>query len=310
MNAQPAPLIGRDRELEALSEFSDALLRGGSRSIVLSGEPGIGKTAILDHVIARHRSWQVATCVGLKTEAELSWAGLLQLCADYLELLPQIPPPQAEALRCAFGLGVGGAADPFLCCLAAWNLLAAAAESGPVIWIIDDADDLDHATLRTLGFIGRRMDSEGVGILFAARDTPNELIRIPHVALDGLHPDEAAALLDHCLRVRLDPAVRTWAIAEAGGNPAALVEFASRANEWSSNGGEGPLLEASPLTAQQLRIAQLAAEGLSNSEIASRLYLSRRTVESHLYQVYPKLGISSRSQLHIALRAWPSEEVG
>ena len=230
-------IVGRAEELEALARLSEALVLGESQSLVIAGEAGIGKTTILQRFADLHRSWNVMECFGVESEMELPWAGLHQLCSPMMDLLPALPAPQRQALLTAFGLEPGTAPDPFLCGLAVLSLLAEAADAGPVVCVIDDAHTLDRESLRTLGFVSRRLRSDAVGMLFAVREIPQELERIPVMHVRGLRVAEAGALLDRVAPATLDPVVRERVVCESGGNPLAIVEFAGHGQVTRLAGG-------------------------------------------------------------------------
>jgi DNA-binding CsgD family transcriptional regulator len=198
--------------------------------LVIRGEAGIGKSVILERFISTHTSCEITMCAGVDCEMEFAWAALHQLCSSMLEYLPGIPAPQSAALEAAFGLTDPGPPDPFLCGLAVLSLLTKAAEDRPVVCVIDDAHALDRASLRTLGFVSRRLQAESVGMIFVVREIPKDLAGIPVLQIDGLGSGDAAALFDRVARVRLHPAVRERLIAETAGNPLAIVEFAEQGN--------------------------------------------------------------------------------
>ena len=231
------PVIGRDRELGALNRLSDALLRGESGALVIHGEAGIGKTTILERFVATQTSLEIKLCAGVESEMELAWAALHQLCNSMPEYLPRIPVRQSAALKAAFGQAGDGIPDPLLCGLALLSLLAEAAEERPVICVIDDAHALDSASLRTFGFVGRRLHAEAVGMVFAVRDIPEDLAKIPALHVDALAPSDAGALFDEVARARLDPVVRERLIAETAGNPLAIVEVAEHGDVRRLAGG-------------------------------------------------------------------------
>ena len=226
MTARPFPVLGRDRELEALESFRETLMSGSSAALVVHGEAGIGKTTLLERFRTTQTSCQVLSISGTESEMELPWAALHQLCTPLLVHLEGIPGPQRAALETAFGTSAEGAAEPFLCGLAVLALLTDAAARSPVICAIDNADALDQASLKTLGFVGRRLLAESVGLLFVTRDVPADLARLPAIHIAGLADDDAGALLDTVTRAELDPAVRRQLIAETYGNPLAIVELA------------------------------------------------------------------------------------
>jgi DNA-binding CsgD family transcriptional regulator len=222
-------VVGRDRELDALDRLAEALARGESASLVVHGEAGIGKTTILEQFVARQTTAEVKACSGVESEIELAWAALHQLCMSMLQYLPRIPGPQSAALRAAFGMASDGMPDPFLCGLAVLSLLTEAAEQRPVICVIDDAHTLDSVSLKTLGFVSRRLRSESVGMVFAARVPPQDLAGIPDLRVEGLDDADARSLLDTVApRAPLDPAVRERIVAETAGNPLAIVELAEQ----------------------------------------------------------------------------------
>ena len=237
MSGSATPVVGRDRELEELERLSEAVFRGESRALTVRGEAGIGKTTIIERFIATQKHCQVKTCFGVDSEMELAWAGLHQLCGSMLEYLPKIPAQHGAALKTAFGLGGDGTPDPFLCGLAVLDLLTEAAEQRPVICVIDDAHALDRTSLRTLGFVSRRLRGESVGMIFAVREIPTDLAKIPDLSIASLAPSDAGTLFDSVARVRLDPAVRERLIAETAGNPLAIVEFAEQGNVRRLAGG-------------------------------------------------------------------------
>ena len=163
-----APLAGRRDELSVLGGLVDAVREGESRVLVVRGEPGVGKTTLLEHVAGQELRCQVARAAGAESETELAFAGLHQLCAPMLERAERLPLPQQDALRTAFGLVTGPPPDRFIVGLAALNLLSEVAGERPLICLIDDEQWLDHASAQALGFVARRLDAESVGLIFAA----------------------------------------------------------------------------------------------------------------------------------------------
>ena len=208
-----------------LGRFIEAVRAGESRVLVLRGEPGVGKTALLDQLAGRASGCRVARAAGVQSEMELAFAGLHQLCAPMLNQLGRLPAPQRDALRTAFGLSGGPAPDRFLVGLAVLSLLSEVAGNQPLICLVDDQQWLDSASAQALGFVARRLAADPVGLVFAARDPGDELAALPELAVEGLPEDEARALLDSVLAGPLDARVRDQIVAETRGNPLALLEL-------------------------------------------------------------------------------------
>jgi len=189
------------------------------------GDPGVGKTVLLDYLVGRAPGCRIARAVGVQSEMELAFAGLHQLCAPLLDHLEAIPVPQREALRTAFGLSAGPPPDRFLVGLAALSLLSEVAGERPLICVIDDEHWLDHASAQALGFVARRLAADPVGLVFAARVPGAELAGLPELVVEGLGEGDARALLDSALAGPLDERVRDQIVAETQGNPLALLEL-------------------------------------------------------------------------------------
>jgi AAA ATPase domain len=218
-------LRGRRRECEVLDRLLLSVRAGESRVLVVRGEPGVGKTALLDHLSEYASGCRVAHVVGVEAERELAFAGLHQLCAPMLDHLQRLPAPQRAALRTAFGLGPGSAPDRFLVGMATLSLLADVAEEHPLLCLVDDEQWLDQASAQVLGFVARRLAAESVGLVFAARVPGDELAGLPELVVEGLQEADARALLDAVLTGPLDASVRDRIVAEARGNPLALLEL-------------------------------------------------------------------------------------
>jgi DNA-binding CsgD family transcriptional regulator len=218
-------LRGRRRECDVLDRLLDAVRGGEGRTLVVRGEPGVGKTALLDYLADHASGCRVVRVVGVQSEIELAFAGLHQLCAPMLDRLQRLPAPQRTALRTAFGLGSGSAPDRFLVGLAILGLLADAAEEHPLVCLVDDAQWLDQTSAQVLGFVARRLAAESVGLVFAARVPGDELAGLPELAVEGLQEADARALLAAALTGPLDAQVRDRMMAEARGNPLALLEL-------------------------------------------------------------------------------------
>ncbi len=193
--------------------------------LVLHGEPGVGKTALLDYLAGRAQGCWVARAVGVQSEMELAFAGLHQLLTPMLDRAEHLPVPQRDALRTAFGLGVGPAPDRFVVALAVLSLLSDVAEERPLVCVIDDEQWLDRASVQALAFVARRLDAESVGLVFAARVPGGEVAGLPELAVQGLAEGDARTLLDSVLSGPLDARVRDQIVAETRGNPLALLEL-------------------------------------------------------------------------------------
>jgi DNA-binding CsgD family transcriptional regulator len=235
-----APVLrGRGGECGALDRLVGAVRAGASRVLVVRGEPGVGKTALLDYLAGRAPGCRVVRAAGVETEMEFAFAGLYQLCAPVLDHLDRLPVPQREALRTAFGLSAGAAPDRFFIGLAVLGLLSAAAWERPLVCVVDDEQWLDRASAQVLGFVARRLAAEPVGLVFAARDPGQELAGLPQLIVQGLEEGDARALLDSVLTGPLDARVRERIIAETRGNPLALLELAREVTPAELAGGFG-----------------------------------------------------------------------
>ncbi len=234
-------LRGRRREREALEQLVVTARAGRSGVIVVRGEAGVGKTALLEDLAGRATACHIARVVGVESEGELAFAGLHQLCAPMLERLDRLPGPQRAALGTAFGLEVGASPDRFLVGLAVLNLLADAAEAEPVVCLVDDIQWMDRISAQTLAFVARRLLAERVALVFAVRE-PTELDvlgGLPELILGGLDQAAAGALLEAATVGRLDGRVRDRIVAETRGNPLALLEVARAQSPAGLAGGVG-----------------------------------------------------------------------
>ncbi|MBO0728721.1 MAG: AAA family ATPase, partial [Acidimicrobiaceae bacterium] len=218
-------MIGRGAECAVLDRLVEAVRAGDSRALVVRGDPGVGKTALLEYLAEHSPGCQVARATGIQSEMELAFAGLHQLCAPMLDLLDRLPGPQRDALRTVFGMRNGPVPDQFLIGLAVLGLLSAEAQEQPLICLIDDQQWLDHASARALAFAARRLRAESVGLIFGARALSSDLVGLSQLEVRGLQPAEARMLLDSVVLGPLDARVRNQFVAETGGNPLALMEL-------------------------------------------------------------------------------------
>jgi len=240
-------LLGRRTECEALERLLDDVRAGRSGALVIRGEPGVGKTALLQFALESGSDLRVARAVGVESEMELAYAALHQLCAPMLDRLEGLPAPQRDALRTVFGLTAGGAPDRFLVGLAALGLLSEVAEEQPLLCVVDDAQWLDRASAQALAFVARRLLAESVGLVFATREPSEEFGRLPELVVGGLRDGDARKLLGSVLRGPLDERVRERIVAETRGNPLALLELPRGLTHAELAGGFG-LPDAVPLS--------------------------------------------------------------
>jgi DNA-binding CsgD family transcriptional regulator/tetratricopeptide (TPR) repeat protein len=256
-----------------LDDLVSVVRRGESRALVLRGEAGIGKTALLEYLVDSATDLTVVRAVGVESEMELAFATLHQLCGPLLDRLERLPVPQAEALGVVFGLSAGAPPDRFLVGVAVLSLFAEMAEERPLLCVVDDAQWVDQASALTLAFVARRLLAEPVGIVFAAREPGKDLRRISELEVRGLPDSDARVLLNSTVRFPLDEGVRERIIAETGGNPLALLELPRGLTATQLAGGfglqgvkalsvrveESFLRRLNPLSQQARRLLVLAA---------------------------------------------------
>jgi DNA-binding CsgD family transcriptional regulator len=218
-------LLDRLPERAALSGLLEAARAGRSGVLVVRGEPGVGKTALLDWAVGSAAGLRVVRVAGVESEMELAFAALQQLCAPMLDKLAGLPDPQREALGVAFGLSTGAAPDRFLVGLAALSLLSEAAGQQPLLCVVDDAQWLDRASAQALAFVARRLLADPVALVFATREPGEEFRGLPELPVTGLHEGDARELLASVIGGPLDERVRDRIVAETRGNPLALLEL-------------------------------------------------------------------------------------
>jgi DNA-binding CsgD family transcriptional regulator len=233
-------LRGRRSECETLDRLLGHVRAGASRALVLRGEPGVGKTALLEYTIESAPDFRVARAVGVESEMELAFAALQQLCAPMPDRLDRLPAPQRDALATAFGLSAGGAPDRFLVGLAALSLLSEVGEEQPLLCLVDDAQWLDRASAQALAFVARRLLAESVTLVFATRELNEAFIGLPELVVEGLRVADARALLGSVFPGPLDEQVRERLVAETRGNPLALLELSRSLTPADRAGGLRP----------------------------------------------------------------------
>ena len=249
-NGPGEQLLGRRREREVLDRLLEAVRGGHSGVLVLAGEPGVGKTALLEYAIESAAGFRVARTVGVEGEMELAFAALQQLCAPMLDRLVRLPVPQRGALGVALGLSPGDAPDRFLVGLAVLSLLSEMAGEQPLLCVVDDAQWLDRASAQTLAFVARRLLADSVALVFATRGPSAELTGLPELPVHGLRDGDARALLGSVLRGPLDELVRDRFVAETRGNPLALLELPRGLTPAELAGGFG--LPAAPALSSRI----------------------------------------------------------
>jgi DNA-binding CsgD family transcriptional regulator len=278
-------LRGRRDECAVLDRLLDGARAGRSGALVLEGEAGMGKTALLDYAIASASDLRVLRAVGVESEMELAFAGLHQLCAPVLDRLERLPIPQRDAVLTTFGLRAGPVPGCLLVGLAVLSLLSEVADERPVVCVVDDAQWLDRASAQCVGFVARRLLAESVVMLFATRERSDLLTGLPDLVLEGLRATDARSLLVSAIPGRLDEQGANALLAEARGNPLALLELprgltAARLAGGFGLTGAGSLsgrieqsfvkrLEALPVDSQRLLLVA-AAEPLGDPALVGR----------------------------------------
>ena len=289
-----AHLLGRSRERATLDGLIAAVRAGGSQALVVRGDPGVGKSALLEYVAERATGCRIVHAIGVESEMELAFAGLHQLSAPLLGRLERLPAPQRDALATAFGLQASEAPDRFLVSLAVLSLLGDAAEERPLVCLVDDAQWLDRATAQVLAFVARRVLAESIALVFASRQASDdgELSGLPQLAVEGLGYDDARALLKSVVPGPLDDRVGDRIIAETAGNPLALLELPRGRNPAELAGGFG-LPRPGPLSA---RIEQSFARRVERMPEATQRLLLVAAAEpigdpTLLYQAAAAMGV-------------------
>jgi DNA-binding CsgD family transcriptional regulator len=218
---------GRTSERKKLDRLLDRAHGGESATLVIRGEPGVGKTALLRYTARQASGFRVAQIRGVESEMELPYAGLHQLCAPMSTQVDLLPEPQQMALSVAFGVSSGAPPDRFLIALATLSLLAQCGEERPLLCLVDDGQWLDSTSGQVLGFVARRLLADSVAIVVAVRDNGDDrpFAGLPELPLEGLPEEDARALLATVVPGRLDDDVRDRIIAETRGNPLALLEL-------------------------------------------------------------------------------------
>jgi DNA-binding CsgD family transcriptional regulator len=254
-------LLGRQRERDVLDRVLNAARHGHGGVLALYGDPGVGKTALLDYAAEAGADFTVVRAVGVEGEMELAFAAVQQLCSPSLHIMERLPEPQRAALEVALGLSSGPPPNTFLVGLAVLNLASEAADEQPLLCLVDDAQWLDRASARVLAFVARRLLAEKIAMVFTAREAIDTLRGVGELRVEPLNRRDARALLDWVLPGRLDERVLERIVAETRGNPLALMELPRGLTPGQLAGGFG-LPGALPLSARieesfTRRLAQL-----------------------------------------------------
>jgi hypothetical protein len=220
-------LLGRRREQEALDRLLIAARAGRGQVLVVRGEAGIGKTALLDYLVDQASGCAVAHATGVQAEMELPFAGLQQLLGSMLDPLERLPDPHREAIEIVFGLRAGPRPGRLLVAVAVGELLAELADERPLVCVVDDAHWLDHGSAQTLGFVARRLLGEAVAVVVALREPGRDEIfhGLPELVVRGLEHEDARELLAAAIGAPIDDRVLDRLVGESRGNPLALVEL-------------------------------------------------------------------------------------
>src|SRR5262249_30885931 len=232
-------LVGRASECDAIDRLLEGVRAGRSGALVVRGEAGVGKTALLGYAIDAASDLRVVRAVGVESEMELAFAALHQLCAPMLDGLDRLPGPQRDALAPTFGFSAGAVPNRFLGGLAGVGVLSEVAEERPLLCVVDDAQWLDHASAQGLAFVARRLLAESVLVVFAARESGEELRGLPELVVEGLRTSDARELLRSVIPGPLDDAVCEQLVAETRGNPLALLELPRGLTPAQVGGGFG-----------------------------------------------------------------------
>lgn len=299
-------LVGRRDQQRILAQLLERVRGGSSGVLVLHGEAGIGKTALLVDVRHQASDLRVIALSGAESELELAYAGIQQLCAPLLGQIDRLPDPQTNALQVALGLRDGPAPDRLLVGLAVLSLLADAGAQRPTICLIDDAQWVDRASLQALAFAGRRLAADPVAMVFAARgsEAHPELAALPSLHIDRLADADARALLSAIMPTRLDEIVRDNILAEADGNPLALLEFNRAIPPAQLAGGYG-LMSAKPVAT---RLEQSYGQRLRELPPQTRMFVLLAAAEptgepAWLWAAAARLGLGADAGV-------PAEQTG
>lgn len=299
-------LHGRRGECKTLDRLVESVRANESRVLVLHGDAGVGKTVLLDYLALRASGCSIIRAAGVESEMELAFAGLHQLCVPVLDHLPRLPDPQREALRTVFGLRVGMAPDRFMVGLAVLSLLSDVAEDRPLVCIVDDVQWIDRTSMQILTFVARRLLAEPIAMVFAQREPLDELelAGLPMLPVGGLGDSDARTLLEAAMPGRLDERVRDRIVAEARGNPLALLELPRRSTMAALAGGFAlPNTDSLASRIEQSFLQRLQALPIETQRLLLTAAAEPLGDVTLLWRAAERLGISSDA-------AVPAEIVG
>jgi DNA-binding CsgD family transcriptional regulator len=285
-------LIGRESECARIDRMLEEARGGRSGALVIRGDAGIGKSTLLEYAVAQAGAAEVVRALGVETESEFAYSGLHELLRPLLDRLPELPPVQADALRGALALAEAQGAGRLYIGAATLSLLAAARGDSPLLCVIDDVHWLDEASAGALAFAARRLEAEGVVMLFAARGQAFRTRGIPELELAGLDAEDAVELLDRSANVRVSPALAEELVEATGGNPLALLDLPRRLSGEQLQGAE-PLPHPVPVDASLESV--FAAQARSLSEEARRALVLAATADTRAMRVITRTGGTSIS---------------
>ncbi|MEU9139302.1 AAA family ATPase [Streptomyces sp. NPDC048404] len=293
------PLTGRQEELRVLSDLVAGVRDGMSAALVVVGEAGIGKTTLLDHLAETSNDLRVVRTAGTESEARLGFAGLHRLLRPFLDGLESLPAPQHEALASAFGMLAAPRADRYLVGMAALTLLADAASARPLLCLVDDVQWLDRESRDALAFVARRLGAEGLGLVVAGREEPGgpgAFEGLETLTVGGLAGAQAHELLGHSVEGQVDAAVAARIVADAGGNPLALMESAQALSP-AHLAGTAPLLEPLPVGARLENHFGRLVRGLPSETRTFLVLLSAAPLEDALllWRAAAELGVLAQA---------------
>jgi DNA-binding CsgD family transcriptional regulator len=282
-----------------LRRLADGVREGQSGVIVVRGEPGAGKTALLRQLEKDAPDFQVLRGVGVESEMELSFAGLHQMCAPLIRRLSLLPEPQRRSLSVALGLAAGDKPDQFLVAMATLSLLAKTAEEGPLLCVVDDVHWLDRASARVLGFIGRHVPTAPIALVLATRLESGEdyhLPGLPELRLSGLDEESAGALLRTIVPGPVDDSVRRRIVAETRGNPRALLELCQGQGSAELAGGFAlPSTAGLPESVTDQHLARLRQLPLPTRQLLLLAAADMTAETSLIYRAAGVLGLDTRA---------------